>query len=91
MFSTPDYFAMGRPVPRGAAASDILDPWTEFAEEDCDAWLIYLAAGRLTELKAQLPFPLPWIGWERDNILRWYRGGRFLRGRPQTLSAQASP
>jgi len=69
--STPEYFAMARPVIRAADAADIVNPWVTFDREDCDAWLIYLAAGDLAQLIAAPPFHLPWIGWERDNVLRW--------------------
>lgn len=77
VISTPAAFAMGRPVQRSAPAADILNPWHQFPAEHADAWLIYLAAGDLRQLLRWIPHPLPWIGWERSNKLRWYRASRL--------------
>lgn len=70
--STPEGFAMARPVPRMSDEADILNPWKNWPVAECDAWLIYLAAGDLRELWARLPFPRAWIGLERRGRLRWY-------------------
>lgn len=75
VFSTPEFFVMGRPVERAAPEIFILDPWHVFRPADCDAWLIYLAAGDWRKAMAMLPYPLHWIGWERGGRgrgLRWY-------------------
>lgn len=71
VFSTPDAFVMIRPVRSFADERLIVDPWVKFEREDCNAWLVYLAAGDLASLLPLLPYPLPLIGWERKNRLRW--------------------
>lgn len=73
VFSTPQAFAMGRPVNSKADESLILDPWHSFPRESCDCWLIWLAAGDLASLLPLFPFPLPLIGYQMRNILR-FRG-----------------
>lgn len=71
VISTPDMFIMGRPVLKTAPAH-ILDPWWPFGDE-ADCWHVWLAAGDLRAMWAHLPFPLPWISFERDNALRFYK------------------
>jgi len=73
VFSTPQAFAMGRAVNSKADEALILDPWHSFKSEDCDAWLIWLAAGDLPSLLHCFPHPLPLIGYQMRNILR-FRG-----------------
>lgn len=70
--STPTAFVMARPVMRAADYELLTNPWVTWRREDADAWLVYLAAGDVAEMLGFLPFPLPWIGWERDNRLRWH-------------------
>lgn len=80
VFSTPDFFVMGRPVSSSAPEALILDPWHAFPAADCDGWLIYLAAGNWRQAVALLPHPLPRIGWERGargRGLRWHSLSRF--------------
>lgn len=72
VFNTPDIFVMGRPVVSSENASDIIDPWIVFPVEQCDAWLVYLAAGRMDVLLSMFPYSLPKIGFERKNKLRFY-------------------
>lgn len=69
--STPAYFIMGRPVPRHAAPALIVDPAVLFPREQCDAWMVYLAAGDLGRAWDVLPWPLPWLVFERGNELRF--------------------
>ena len=73
VISTPQAFAMGRAVNSKADEALILDPWHSFKSEDCDAWLIWLAAGDLPSLLHCFPHPLPLIGYQMRNILR-FRG-----------------
>jgi hypothetical protein len=73
VFNTPALFVMGRAVISSAEPSLIVDPWHRFPQEKCDAWLVYLAAGDLRSLLAMFPYPLPQIGFERTNKLRFYR------------------
>lgn len=76
--STPDAFAMGRPVARVAPHRLHADPWFEFPPESCDAWMIWLAAGEVGDLWRLFPYELPWVGWaRRQGNLRWYEFNRF--------------
>lgn len=72
VLSTPETFVMARPVCSRDPVEMIVDPWVTYSRGDCDAWLIYLAAGNLRPALEWFPFELPLIGWERKNSLRWY-------------------
>ncbi len=80
VLSTPTFFVMARPVNSEAAASLVVDPAHVFTLAECDAWLIYLMAGDMAEAWGHFPFPLPKIGFERGNRLRYY-GFQFLQSR----------
>jgi len=73
---TPEVFLMGRPVDRHAPPECILDPTYQFNSPD--AWLIWLAAGNLRDFPRYLPYPLGHVGWQRDNVLRWYPTAKVL-------------
>jgi hypothetical protein len=79
VFSTPDFFLMGRPVCIGATYEEITDPIHIFPEHD--AWFIYLAAGKgyLRNFLKLEPYALPYFGWERSNKIRFYPRERILR------------
>jgi|GEM_PF-1336530 len=62
VFSTPEAFLMGRPVPR---AAEIRDPWQTWPRAECDAWFVWVGVGRAVGLLSLMPYPLPWIGWHR--------------------------
>lgn len=70
--STPAAFVMARPVCSTADEGLILDPWHSFDPAECDAWLVWLAAGDLAAMLQFLPYELPRIGWQKRNRLRWY-------------------
>lgn len=69
--STPDYFIMGRAVVKCAPPALIVDPQHRFSRAVCDAWMVYLAAGDLGKAWDVLPWPLPWLVFERNNELRF--------------------
>jgi hypothetical protein len=78
VFCGPELFIMGRPVQKDASYQQITDPTYRF--EAPDAWLVYLAAGNnLSQFFRYEPYPLPYIGWERGNVLRFYRKERLMR------------
>lgn len=72
VFSTPTLFMMGRPVNKDAPREWIVDPSHEFAADDWNCWLLYLAAGRISDFWRYEPFPLDFVAWERKNVLRTY-------------------
>ena len=75
--SRPEFFAMARPVDKNAAASLIVNPGISFSKPDC--WHIWLVAGDMMMALDALPFPLPFISFERNNKLKVYEYRRFLR------------
>ena len=79
VFSTPTAFVMGRPVDSGADPAAIVDPLHGFDPEDCDAWLVYLAAGSIADVLRQEPFPLTFYLWERKNVLRRFHAKTVKR------------
>src|SRR5687768_819338 len=66
VFSTPELFVMGKPVPKGAK---IVSPWGSWPLESCDAWYIWLAVSSrgLLPLLELMPFPLPFVGFHREG------------------------
>jgi hypothetical protein len=73
VFSTPDFFVMGRPVCSTEAYNLISEPTYTFNENICDAWWVYGMAGQTDKAWNILPHPLPLIGFERfDEIPRFY-------------------
>ncbi len=70
--STPAAFVMARPVCSTAQEGLILDPWHSFEPAECDAWLIWLAAGHVAGLLELFPYRLPLLGWQKRNRLRWH-------------------
>jgi hypothetical protein len=69
---------MGRPVCTYGDPRDIVNPWVRWTWKP-DAWLVYLCAGSMTKALTFLPYPLPLIGFERKNVLRWYPLDAFTR------------
>jgi len=67
VFSRPDFFVLGRPVVSSAPYALLADPSHHFPSTECDAWLVYLAAGNTARMWEILPWPLPLIGFERRN------------------------
>ena len=77
VFSTPEFFVMGRVVDSAAAPAEIVNPWVSFRHGD--AWLIYLLAGSIGKALERLPYELPRIGWERGNVLRFWPLAKICR------------
>ena len=71
VYNGPAGFVMFRGVRKAAPDGAILDPTHQFTAPDC--WHVWLAAGNWRHILASyLPYPLPWISWERDFVLRFY-------------------
>lgn len=79
LHSTPSYFIMGRPVNSKAAMGEILNYGHEFEPAECDAWHVALAAGKLSDAWAIMPWPLPLMGFDRDGELRFYPTNQVKR------------
>lgn len=73
--STPEMFVLFRPVNWMNGTSAIVDPW--FEHEECDTWHIYLFAGDVTNLGKHIPYPLPRVSFERNNVLRVFSYDRL--------------
>jgi len=73
VFSTPEYFVMGRPVNSRAAVADILNPAVNWGRGECDCWHVWLCvcnSGGLARIKELVPWPLNWVSFERDGELK---------------------
>ena len=73
VFSTPDFFVMGRAVYSKAPHAQILNPAFQFHSDLQDCWHVYLMAGDIAMAWGILPYPLPMFSLERRNELRFYR------------------
>lgn len=65
VFSRPDFFVMGRPVPRTADPARILEDREAFHGEKCDCWYLMAAAGNMARMWQVAPWELPWFCWTR--------------------------
>ena len=80
VFSTPEFFIMGRPVDREEAYNLIREPSYTFPPNRCDAWWIYAMAGKVEKAWSILPYSLPYIGFERfDENPRFYPTTTLMR------------
>lgn len=85
VFSTPDFFAMGRVTSKSPGM------------DDC--WYIFAFAGDMAKCWSILPWPLPWVAFERildgKRDLRFYRLEDLRRHTPnldqQPWAAAATP
>lgn len=71
--STPDFFVMARPVWRGMNEFLIVNPAEGCHPAFRDCWHVYLLAGSIQKALTALPYDLPWMSWERGNVLRFFR------------------
>jgi hypothetical protein len=86
VFSTPEFFVMGRPVNSGAKP-EIIVGLNRFPATVCDAWHVYLMAGDMSKAWGILPWELPLVTIERRNVLKVYRLDSIRRlsgARPKT-------
>lgn len=72
VFSRPDFFVMGRPVVSSAPRMFIVGQH-RFPSSVCDCWHVYLMAGNVAKAWSMLPWELPWVSFERENVLRFHR------------------
>jgi hypothetical protein len=72
VYSTPDYFIMGRPVDRFGDPEKIIDPTYPFPREQWNCWHIYGMAGDIKLCWSREPIVFPWVSWEKRNRLKFY-------------------
>lgn len=79
--STPDVFAMGRPIARGADISLIHNLRHVFKRSEQDTWYIYAYSGKVSSCLQFFPYPLTHIAYERGDRcgLRFYPFNRFSK------------
>lgn len=73
--STPECFAMARPVWKHWSYKELTDP--SFTDPGGDCWWIYLLAGDLRTGMRWLPDRREWIGYERLNVPRFFKVSKF--------------
>lgn len=79
VFSTPEFFIMGRAIERSAAHALIVNPAHRFQAELCDCWHIYLMSGSMVKAWSIIPWQLPWFSFERKNELRFHHASVIRR------------
>lgn len=75
VYSTPEYFLMGRPVWHVAEHKQINNVWKAFHPVLWDTWYVYAFAlredqglhGLVKNLLTHMPFYLPLLAWERSG------------------------
>lgn len=83
VLSTPCEFALARPVALRWGEDKICDlsdnRLTDFELTlPLDCWHITVAVGDMRELMTYIPFPLPFISFERRECFRVYQMSKFL-------------
>lgn len=73
VFSTPDFFVMGRAVCSKTSPEEIVNPEVVHRRDLHDCWHVYLFAGDLSKAWNVLPYELPMFSLERKNELRFYK------------------
>ena len=63
VFATPEFYAMGRAVPKGQPDAQVLDPNVCWPRFQCDTWYIAEMCGSMGAMWPIMPWPLPWIAW----------------------------
>ena len=77
VFSTPQVFAMGRPVTTYGTERQIIDPAHSYEDlsmanmgDLIDCWHIHVLAGSLARALPLLPYELPFMSFQRRNVLK---------------------
>jgi hypothetical protein len=85
VYITPTCILLAKAVP---STRDHHEPWDTWEPHECDAWLVWLAAGDLAEFFQYVPHPLPWLVWARRTRLRKWP---YELARRHILQEQATP
>lgn len=79
VISTPEAFAMGRPVRREWTTEKLADPFHVEPLESADCWFIWALAGDLRIAVRWLPRELPWFGFaQRGSPARFLEAKKVL-------------
>lgn len=71
VISTPGLFVMGRPILVDYTHEQLCD--ISLIPEHPDCWLVWAAAGaHPRDILRQMPYYLPYVGWQRRNKFRFY-------------------
>ena len=65
VFNRPDFFVMGRAVPRHAPVEQILNQLELFHGQPRDCWYLFAASGNTARMWQVVPWELPWFCWTR--------------------------
>lgn len=77
--STPEAFAMGRPVRKDWTPEKLADPFHVEPLETADCWFIWALAGDLRVAARWLPCELPWLGFsQRGSPVRFVPAEKVL-------------
>jgi hypothetical protein len=90
VYITPTCVLLAKAVP---STREFHEPWDTWEPHECDAWLVWLAAGDLAEFFQYVPYELPWLVWaRRDRLRKWpYDLARRHILQESARTAQASP
>ena len=77
--TTPQAFAMARPVCRDWRPVELCDPFKVEPLETADCWFIWCLAGDLSVAARWLPCELPWLGFaRRGKAVKFVEAPRLL-------------
>jgi len=91
IIATPDYFVMGRPVPRGISHKDMIDITKTYPVAECDAWCIYFYSGNMQKVFSNLPFSLPYVVFERNGNSKIYLLDKLKQRISRTYGLKEQP
>ena len=77
--STPEVFAMARPVRKDWSAAKLRNQFLTVPLETADCWFIWCLAGDLSVAARWLPCELPWLGFaRRGKAAKFVEASRLL-------------
>jgi hypothetical protein len=101
VFSTPEFFLMGRAVDSTASMEDINDPSLAFPRDRQDCWLVYAYAdimgssprGLVKNVLTMMPYHLPMVAWQRKrhSRLRYYQINQLQKWTQKLFDPLAVP
>ncbi len=70
VFSAPDFFIMGRAINKAYAERNGLELVPHEEAPMADTWYLHAFSGDMAKAWSILPYPLPYIAWERMRAKR---------------------